>query len=99
MPPIAAMICGRAARASPPRFGRGEVIASTFDEPVEDHTRVAEAALERAKVLVLQGDKGNAINALRGFMALSLEITDAHVDGVVADVADILASTPVLKVA
>ncbi|MFM8271961.1 MAG: tetratricopeptide repeat protein [Gemmata sp.] len=30
---------------------------------------VGNAALERAKVLVLQGDKGNAINALRGFMA------------------------------
>ena len=34
---------------------RGEVIASTFDEPVEDHTRVAEAALERAKRLVEGG--------------------------------------------
>lgn len=30
----------------------GEVIASTFDEPVEDHTRVAEIALDRAKRLV-----------------------------------------------
>ena len=27
----------------------GEVISSTFDEPVEDHTKVAEMALERAK--------------------------------------------------
>jgi len=34
---------------------RGEVIASTFDEPVEDHTRVTEAALERAKRLVESG--------------------------------------------
>jgi transcription termination factor Rho len=34
---------------------RGEVFASTFDEPVEDHTRVAEAALERAKRLVEGG--------------------------------------------
>ena len=34
---------------------RGEVIASTFDEPSEDHTRVAEAALERAKRLVEGG--------------------------------------------
>ena len=32
-----------------------EVIASTFDEPVEDHTRVAEVALERAKRLVESG--------------------------------------------
>jgi transcription termination factor Rho len=31
---------------------RAEVIASTFDEPVEDHTRVSEMALERAKRLV-----------------------------------------------
>ena len=34
---------------------RGEVIASTFDEPVQDHTRVAEAAIERAKRLVESG--------------------------------------------
>jgi len=33
----------------------GEVIASTFDEPVEDHTRVAEMALDRAKRLVEGG--------------------------------------------
>jgi len=30
----------------------GEVVSSTFDEPVEDHTKVAEMALERAKRLV-----------------------------------------------
>ena len=34
---------------------KGEVIASTFDEPVEDHTRVAEMALNRAKRLVEGG--------------------------------------------
>ncbi len=33
----------------------GEVISSTFDEPVESHTRVAEMALERAKRLVESG--------------------------------------------
>jgi transcription termination factor Rho len=33
----------------------GEVIASTFDEPVEDHTKVAEMTLERAKRLVESG--------------------------------------------
>ena len=33
----------------------GEVFASTFDEPVEDHTRVAELCLERAKRLVEGG--------------------------------------------
>ncbi len=31
---------------------QGEVFASTFDDPVEDHTRVAEMALERAKRLM-----------------------------------------------
>ncbi|MCH8901113.1 MAG: transcription termination factor Rho [Chloroflexi bacterium] len=33
----------------------GEVVASTFDEPVEDHTRVGEMALNRAKRLVESG--------------------------------------------
>ena len=33
----------------------GEVISSTFDEPVEDHTKVAEMTLERAKRLVEAG--------------------------------------------
>ncbi len=37
------------------RTVRGEVVSSTFDEPVEDHTRVAEMALERAKRLVESG--------------------------------------------
>jgi transcription termination factor Rho len=37
------------------RSVRAEVISSTFDEPVEDHTRVAEMALERAKRLVESG--------------------------------------------
>ena len=37
------------------RSVRGEVVASTFDEPMEDHCRVAEAALERAKRLVEGG--------------------------------------------
>jgi transcription termination factor Rho len=37
------------------RSVRGEVISSTFDEPVEDHTRVSEMALERAKRLVEMG--------------------------------------------
>jgi len=34
------------------RSVRAEVVASTFDEPVEDHTAVAEMALNRAKRLV-----------------------------------------------
>ena len=37
------------------RSVRGEVISSTFDEPVEAHAKVAELALERAKRLVENG--------------------------------------------
>lgn len=37
------------------RSVEGEVYASTFDEPVEDHCRVAELVLERAKRLVEGG--------------------------------------------
>jgi transcription termination factor Rho len=37
------------------RTVKGEVIASTFDEPMEDHIRVAELALERAKRQVEAG--------------------------------------------
>lgn len=37
------------------RSVKGEVIASNFDEPAEDQTRVAEIALERAKRLVEMG--------------------------------------------
>ena len=37
------------------RAVRGEVIASTFDRPAEDHTTVAELAIERAKRLVEMG--------------------------------------------
>ena len=37
------------------RSVKGEVISSTFDEPVENHTKVAELALERAKRLVENG--------------------------------------------
>jgi len=37
------------------RSVKAEVVSSTFDEPVEDHTRVAEMALERAKRLVESG--------------------------------------------
>ena len=37
------------------RSTSGEVISSTFDRPAEDHTQVAELALERAKRLVERG--------------------------------------------
>jgi len=37
------------------RSTKGEVISATFDEPVENHTRVAELALEKAKRMVESG--------------------------------------------
>lgn len=37
------------------RSVQGDVVSSTFDEPVEDHTKVAEMTLERAKRLVEGG--------------------------------------------
>ncbi len=37
------------------RSVKGEVIASTFDRPAEEHTAVAELTIERAKRLVEQG--------------------------------------------
>jgi transcription termination factor Rho len=37
------------------RAVKGEVIASTFDRPADDHTTVAELAIERAKRLVELG--------------------------------------------
>jgi len=37
------------------RSVKGDVISSTFDEPVENHTRVAELALDRAKRMVEGG--------------------------------------------
>jgi transcription termination factor Rho len=33
----------------------GEIVASTFDRPADDHTQIAELAIERAKRLVEQG--------------------------------------------
>jgi len=38
------------------RSVNGDVISATFDEPVENHTRVAELALQRAKRLVESGN-------------------------------------------
>jgi transcription termination factor Rho len=38
------------------RSVKGEVIAATFDEPVENHTRVAGLALDRAKRMVESGN-------------------------------------------
>jgi transcription termination factor Rho len=46
---------------------KGEVFSSTFDEPTENHTRVAELALERAKRLV---ETGRDVAILLGSHAL-----------------------------
>ena len=37
------------------RSVKGEIVASTFDRPADDHTQIAELAMERAKRLVEQG--------------------------------------------
>jgi transcription termination factor Rho len=37
------------------RWVKGEVVASTFDRPADEHTHVAELAIERAKRMVEQG--------------------------------------------
>jgi len=47
----------------------GEVIASTFDRPAEDHTTIAELALERAKRLVEMGN--DVVILLDGITRLS----------------------------
>src|SRR6202040_2356092 len=43
------------------RSVKGEVIASTSDRPAEDHTTVAELAIERAKRLVELGHDGGVL--------------------------------------
>ncbi len=51
------------------RTVKGEVIASTFDRPSEEHTHIAELALEKAKRLVEQGD--DVVIILDGITRLS----------------------------
>ena len=48
---------------------RGEVISSTFDRPSDEHTHVAELAIEKAKRLVEQG--GDVVVILDGITRLS----------------------------
>ena len=48
---------------------RGEVAASTFDRPAEEHTHVAEMTIERAKRLVERGD--DVVIVLDGITRLS----------------------------
>ena len=51
------------------RTVKGEVISSTFDRPSEEHTHVAELAIERAKRLVENGD--DVVIILDGITRLS----------------------------
>ena len=51
------------------RTVQGEVIASTFDRPSDEHTHIAEMCIERAKRLVEQGD--DVIIILDGITRLS----------------------------
>jgi transcription termination factor Rho len=51
------------------RTVRGEVISSTFDRPSDEHTHVAELAIEKAKRLVEQGD--DVVVILDGITRLS----------------------------
>ncbi len=51
------------------RTVKGEVIASTFDRPSEEHTQVAELCIEKAKRLVEQGD--DVVIILDGITRLS----------------------------
>ena len=51
------------------RTVRGEVIASTFDRPADEHTAVTELALERAKRMVEMGD--DVVIILDGITRLS----------------------------
>jgi transcription termination factor Rho len=51
------------------RSAKGEVISSTFDRPAEDHTAVAELAIERAKRLVEVGQ--DVVILLDGITRLS----------------------------
>ena len=51
------------------RAVNGEVIASTFDRPSEEHTHVAELALEKAKRMVEMGD--DVVIILDGITRLS----------------------------
>ncbi len=51
------------------RSVKGEVVASTFDRPAEEHTTVAELAIERAKRLVEAG--GDVVIILDGITRLA----------------------------
>ena len=58
------------------RTVKGEVIASTFDRPSEEHTHVAELAIERAKRLVENGE--DVVIILDGSPASAVPTTWRH---------------------
>jgi transcription termination factor Rho len=63
------------------RVVKGEVIASTFDRPVDDHTTIAELAIERAKRLVELGHDVVVIVDSITRLARAYQMTSTHSRG------------------
>ena len=63
------------------RSVKGEVIASTFDRPADDHTTIAELAIERAKRLVELGHDVVVIFDSITRLARAYQLTGSHSRG------------------
>ena len=63
------------------RVVKGEVIASTFDRPADDHTTIAELAIERAKRLVELGHDVVVIVDSITRLARAYQFTGTHARG------------------
>jgi len=63
------------------RVVKGEVIASTFDRPADDHTTIAELAIERAKRLVELGHDVVVIVDSITRLARAYQMTSTHSRG------------------
>ena len=63
------------------RVVKGEVIASTFDRPADDHTTIAELAIERAKRLVELGHDVVVIVDSITRLARAYQLTGTHSRG------------------
>ena len=63
------------------RVVKGEVIASTFDRPADDHTTIAELAIERAKRLVELGHDVVVIVDSITRLARAYQLTGTHARG------------------
>jgi transcription termination factor Rho len=63
------------------RSVKGEVIASTFDRPADDHTTIAELAIERAKRLVELGHDVVVIFDSVTRLARAYQLTGTHSRG------------------